>query len=88
MGVTLGASTQVALVVAPVLVLSAPLLGQSLNLILTPVEILALVLAVIVVRNITTDGQSNWFEGIMLMAVYFMLGFGFYLLPASRAAAP
>jgi len=88
MGVTLGASTQVALVVAPVLVLTAPLLGQSLNLILSPVEILALVLAVIAVRNITADGQSNWLEGIMLMVVYFMLGFGFYLLPASRAAAP
>jgi Ca2+:H+ antiporter len=87
MGVTLGASTQVALVVAPVLVLTAPLLGQSLNLILSPVEIVALVLAVIAVRNITADGQSNWLEGIMLMVVYFMLGFGFYLLPASRAAA-
>jgi Ca2+:H+ antiporter len=74
--------------VAPLLVLSGPLLGQPMNLIFTPVEILAIVMAVIVARNITTDGQSNWLEGIMLLAVYLMLGFGFYFLPASRAVAP
>ena len=77
-----------ALVVAPVLVLSAPLLGQSMNLIFTPVEILAIVLSVFVACNITGDGRSNWLEGIMLLAVYFMLAFGFYFLPASKAAAP
>jgi len=88
MGVTLGASTQVALVVAPLLVLSGPLLGQPMDLIFTPVEILAIVMAVVVARNMTTDGQSNWLEGIMLLAVYLMLGFGFYFLPASRAVAP
>jgi Ca2+:H+ antiporter len=52
------------------------------------VEILAIVMAVVVARNMTTDGQSNWLEGIMLLAVYVMLGFGFYFLPASRAVAP
>jgi Ca2+:H+ antiporter len=87
LGVTLGASTQVALVVAPVLVLSGPLFGQPMNVIFTPVEILAIVLAVIVSRNLTTDGQSNWLEGIVLLAVYFMLAVGFYFLPASPAAA-
>jgi Ca2+:H+ antiporter len=88
MGVTLGASTQVALVVAPVLVLSGPLFGQRMNVIFSPVEILAIVLAVVVSRNLTTDGQSNWLEGIMLLALYFMLAVGFYFLPASPAAAP
>jgi Ca2+:H+ antiporter len=88
MGVTLGASTQVALVVAPLLVLCGPLLGQPMNLIFTPVEILAIVMAVVLARNLTTVGQSNWLEGIMLLAVYLMLGFGFYFLPASRAVAP
>jgi Ca2+:H+ antiporter len=83
MGVTLGASTQVALLVAPLLVLLGMLLGQPMDLLFTPVEILAIVLAVFVVRNITTDGESNWLEGLMLLVVYLMLAFGFYFLPAS-----
>ena len=87
MGITLGNTTQVALLVAPVLVLSGQLLGQPMNLVFTPVEILAIVLAVHVARNITTDGQSNWLKGIMLLAAYFALAVGFYLLPAPRAAA-
>jgi Ca2+:H+ antiporter len=87
MGITLGNTTQVALLVAPVLVLSGQLLGQPMNLVFTPVEILAIVLAVFVVRNITADGQSDWLKGIMLLAVYFALAVGFYLLPASQAAA-
>src|SRR5208337_898887 len=81
LGVTLGASTQVALLVAPLLVLGGGLLGQPMDLLFTPVEILSLVLAVVVVRNITADGQSNWLEGMMLLAVYLMLAFGFYFLP-------
>ncbi|MBV8488251.1 MAG: calcium/proton exchanger, partial [Planctomycetaceae bacterium] len=82
LGVTLGASTQVALLVAPVLVLVGGLLGQPMDLLFTPVEILSLVLAVVVVRNITADGLSNWLEGMMLLAVYLMLAFGFYFLPS------
>ncbi len=81
LGVTLGASTQVALLVAPVLVFGGVLLGQPMDLLFTRVEILSLALAVVVVRNITADGQSNWLEGMMLLAVYLMLAFGFYFLP-------
>jgi Ca2+:H+ antiporter len=87
MGITLGASTQVALLVAPLLVLLGLLLGEPMDLFFTPVEILAIILAVIVVRNITNDGESNWFEGLMLLAVYLMLALGFYFLPARAAAA-
>jgi Ca2+:H+ antiporter len=82
LGVTQGASTQVALLVAPVLVLGGGLLGQPMDLLFTPAEILSLVLAVVVVRNITADGLSNWLEGMMLLAVYLMLAFGFYFLPS------
>src|SRR5262249_21139338 len=85
MGVTLGASTQVALLVAPLLVLCSPLLGQPMDVIFTPVEILAVILAVYVVRNITVDGQSNWLEGLMLLAVYLMLAFAFYFMPVHAA---
>ncbi len=87
MGVTLGASTQVALIVAPILVLCGPLLGQPMDLLFSPMEILAIVLAVIVARNITGDGESNWLEGLMLLAVYLMLAFGFYFLPATAGTS-
>jgi Ca2+:H+ antiporter len=82
MGVTLGASTQVAILVAPLLVLCGPLLGEPMDLIFTPVEILSILLAVVAARSLTSDGESNWLEGLMLLAVYLMLGMGFYFLPA------
>lgn len=88
MGVTLGASTQVALLVAPLLVLCSPLLGHPMDLQFTQFEIVAVALAIVVARNLTTDGQSNWIEGLMLLAVYVMLGFAFYVLPAAPAAVP
>jgi Ca2+:H+ antiporter len=87
-GVTLGASTQVALLVAPLLVLCSPWLGQPMDLQFTQFEIVAIALGVVVARNLTTDGQSNWLEGLMLLAVYIMLGFAFYVLPAVPADAP
>ncbi len=81
LGVTVGSSIQVALVVAPVLVFSGYLLGQEMDLLFTRFEIIALILAVLVTRQLTSDGQSNWLEGLMLVAVYLMLGFGFFYLP-------
>jgi Ca2+:H+ antiporter len=81
LGVTVGSSIQVALVVAPVLVFFSYLLGQDMNLLFSRFEIVAIVMAVFVTRQLTSDGQSNWLEGLMLVAVYLMLGFGFFYLP-------
>jgi Ca2+:H+ antiporter len=80
-GVTVGASIQVALVVAPVLVFAGHIHGQPMNLLFSPFEVAAIALAVFVTRNLTVDGESNWLEGLMLLALYFMLGCGFYFLP-------
>src|SRR5262249_59538949 len=85
LGVTVGSSIQVALVVAPVLVFSGLLLGQPMDLIFSRFEIVALGLAVVVNRQLIADGQSNWLEGLMLVAVYLMLGGGFFFLPAGPA---
>jgi Ca2+:H+ antiporter len=87
LGVTVGSSIQVALVVAPVLVFSGVLLGQPMDLIFSRFEIVALCVAVVVARQLITDGQSNWLEGLMLVAVYLMLGVGFFFLPAGAPAA-
>jgi Ca2+:H+ antiporter len=81
-GITVGASTQVALLVAPVLVFAGYFMGQDMNLLVSPYEMWAIIMAVYVARNLIYDGSSNWLEGLVLIALYFMLGIGFFYLPA------
>jgi Ca2+:H+ antiporter len=88
LGVTVGSSIQVALVVAPVLVFSGVLLGQPMDLVFSRFELVALGLSVLVARQLIGDGQSNWLEGLMLVGVYAMLGVGFFFLPAGAPGAP
>ena len=76
--VTLGAATQVALLVAPVLVFVSQVLGSPMDLIFSQFEVVAIAIAVIVGQSVTSDGESNWLEGVLLVAVYAMLGVGFY----------
>jgi Ca2+:H+ antiporter len=78
LGITMGASTQVALLVGPVLVFAGFFLNQDMNFVFSDFEIVSIGLAVIVVRALTFDGASNWLEGLMLVVLYVMLGFGFY----------
>jgi Ca2+:H+ antiporter len=68
--IALGSSTQVALFVAPVLVLVGVLVGQPMHLVFTLFEVVALALSVLVVTVIALDGESHWFEGVQLLAVY------------------
>jgi Ca2+:H+ antiporter len=68
--IALGSSTQVALLVAPVLVLAGVLLGQSMDLVFTTFEVAAVGLATVVTAIVTLDGESHWFEGAQLLAVY------------------
>jgi Ca2+:H+ antiporter len=81
-GIAVGASTQVVLFVAPVLVFVGYLIGQPMDLHFTFFEIMAIVLAVSIVSRLTSDGECHWMEGVMLMAVYLMLAIGFFFLPA------
>jgi Ca2+:H+ antiporter len=81
LGVTVGASIQVALVVAPVLVFLGALVSQPMDLVFTRFEIVAVGLAVLVAKQLISNGKSNWLEGLMLVGVYFMLGIGFFYLP-------
>ena len=83
-GIALGSATQVALFVAPVLVLASylrPGLGP-MDLLFSTFEVVAILLAAIVARMAAEDGESNWLEGAMLLMVYAILGIAFYLLPA------
>jgi Ca2+:H+ antiporter len=78
--IALGSSAQVALLIAPALVLAGILLGNPLTLVFTPFEVLALSVSTIVVAIITLDGESHWFEGLQLLALYAMVGAAAYFL--------
>ncbi|WP_342348197.1 calcium/proton exchanger [uncultured Nitrospira sp.] len=82
MGIAVGASTQVVMFVAPMLVFVSYILGpKPLDLLFVPFEIAAIVIAILVNGNLTKDGESHWMEGVMLLGVYVILGIGFFYLP-------
>ncbi|MFM8332834.1 MAG: calcium/proton exchanger, partial [Candidatus Methylumidiphilus sp.] len=84
---SIGSSIQMILLAVPLLVFAAPLLGTHMDLLFTPVEVLAIVMTLAAIRNFTMDGRSTWIEGLMLLAVYMMLGVGFFYLPADAGTA-
>jgi Ca2+:H+ antiporter len=71
--IALGSSTQIALLVGPLLVFAGILLGQEMNLVFRMFEVLAIGLATGVAAILTLDGESHWFEGVQLLAVYAMV---------------
>jgi Ca2+:H+ antiporter len=77
--IAIGSSAQVALFVAPVLVLISFVLGPGpMPLVFNGFEIAALFLGVLVAYQVTNEGESNWFEGFQLLALYVILGLTFY----------
>jgi Ca2+:H+ antiporter len=81
-GIAIGSSVQIALLVAPVLVIVSHFIGpRPMDLVFTPAEVLAVFLAVLISNQIASDGESNWLEGVMLLAVYVILGIVFFFLP-------
>lgn len=81
LNIAIGSSMQVALFVAPVLVFASYLFGRPMNLLFSPLEVVAIAVSVLVVALIAQDGESNWMEGVLLLAVYTILGLTFYFLP-------
>lgn len=79
--VALGSSLQIALFVAPVLVLAGYAIGQPMDLNFNPFELVAVVVAVLIANSISSDGRSNWLEGSLLLAAYVVLGCAFYFHP-------
>lgn len=82
MGIAVGASTQLVLFVVPVLVFASYFIGtKPLDLLFVPFEIAAIVMAVLINRTLTSDGETHWMEGVMLLGVYLILAIGFFFLP-------
>lgn len=84
-GIALGSSIQIALFVAPVLVLLSYFIApHPLQLSFSMAEIGSMFLAVLIGAMISGDGRSNWYEGVQLITVYIMIALMFYLLPEIR----
>jgi Ca2+:H+ antiporter len=77
--IAVGSSAQIALFVAPVLVLLSFVFGPApMALVFNGYELAGLMFAVLIANFVTQDGESNWFEGVQLLAVYLVLGLVFY----------
>jgi Ca2+:H+ antiporter len=84
-GIALGSSIQIALFVAPVLVLLSYFIApHPLLLSFSMPEIGSMFLAVVIGAMISGDGRSNWYEGVQLITVYIMIALMFYLIPETR----
>jgi Ca2+:H+ antiporter len=72
--IAVGSSVQIALFVAPVLVLASFVVGPApMPLVFNGFELAAVIIAVVIADRVTADGESNWFEGLQLLAVYVVL---------------
>jgi Ca2+:H+ antiporter len=77
--IAIGSSAQIALFVAPVLVIASFFMGPGpMPLVFNGFEIAAVILAVLVAHQVTNEGESNWFEGVQLLALYLILGLAFF----------
>jgi Ca2+:H+ antiporter len=77
--IAIGSSAQIALFAAPVLVIASFFIGPfPLAFVLNGFEIGAIVLAILIANHVTQEGESHWFEGLQLLAIYIVLALGFY----------
>ncbi len=80
--VAMGSSMQIALFVAPVLVLAGLVFHQPMDLNFNPFELVAVVVAVLLANSVSSDGRSDWLEGALLLATYAVLSLAFFFHPA------
>lgn len=81
MSIAVGSSIQVALLTAPLLVLISYALGHPMNLVFSnPLELIAIAGVAFAVNSIAQDGETTWFEGLLLLAVYTLLALAFFFI--------
>jgi Ca2+:H+ antiporter len=82
LGIAIGSSTQIALFVAPLLVmLSYAIAPHPMDLVFSRGELIAVLFATLILNQAVADGSSTWFKGVQLIAVYVILGIAFYFVP-------
>jgi len=84
MSITVGSSIQMALLIAPLLVIASFLMHKPMTLVFSsPLELIAITAVAFAVNSIAQDGETNWFEGVLLLGVYLILAIAFYyVVPA------
>src|SRR3989338_1828138 len=80
LSITVGSSIQIAIFIAPMLVLVSYLMGTPMDLVFTLFELLAVFCAVLIVNEISSDGICNWFEGAQLLVMYLILAGLFFFI--------
>jgi len=79
--IAIGSSLQIALFVAPVLVIVSFFVGGTpMNIVFSTYELAAIGVAVFITKSISQDGSTNWYEGLLLLVVYIILGVVFFLV--------
>lgn len=79
--IAIGSSLQIALFVAPVLVLISYFVsGSPMDIVFTNYELVAIAVSVFIAKSISSDGSTNWYEGVLLLAVYVIIGVVFFLV--------
>lgn len=81
LSVAVGSSMQIALFVAPVLVIAGWLLGQPMDLDFNNFQLIAVAVSILIANSISSDGSSNWLEGTLLLATYAIIGLSFFFHP-------
>ena len=81
LNITVGSTIQIALLVAPVLVIVSYFMGRPMDLVFgNPLELIAIAGVAFAVNAIAHDGETTWFEGVLLLAVYVLLGMAFFFV--------
>lgn len=77
--IAIGSSLQIILFVAPILILLS-LLFKPMSIIFNEFELISLIASVLIANRVSSDGESNWLEGVQLIAVYFVIAIAFLIL--------
>lgn len=86
-GIAIGSSIQIALFVAPALVLASHWIGpHPIDLVFTSIELVAVILAITITTQVAGDGESNWLEGVQLLVVYVLIAIMVFSLPTTPDA--
>jgi Ca2+:H+ antiporter len=86
LAIAAGSSTQIALFAAPVLVIMGMIMGQPMNYVFLPLEIVTVAMAAFLFSDLSADGESNWFEAIQLLAMYGLAAVVAFFAPVAAVA--
>ncbi len=82
MNIAKSSSVQIALLVAPLLILASWAIGRPMSLVFHPFELFGIALAVGAAGLVSIDGETHWFEGVLLLAVYALLAIAIFFVPS------